>query len=131
MWQYFDKFYYAERYFNQIQLDDQATQNPKYLDMKAFLNQKCLVYPIVLMTQHNLFNLHYVFWEQKIAIQYHVSDQCNAMTGEPNNLKKLTSKLMRYEDWEVLDLTEKQFKDWKTQEKIDEVKGWLKAAKGK
>jgi hypothetical protein len=38
LWQYFDKFYYAERYFNQIQLDDLATQNPKYLDMKAFLN---------------------------------------------------------------------------------------------
>ena len=53
------------------------------------------------------------------------------MTEEPNNLKNLTSKLMRYQDWEVLDLTEKQFKDWKIQEKIDEVKGWLKEAKAK
>lgn len=69
---YLDKFYYAERYFNQIQLDNYGHQIYKYTEMKSFLNQKCLVYPIVFMTLHNLFNLHYVFYDFKIAINYHV-----------------------------------------------------------
>ena len=36
--------------------------------------------------------------------------------------------MMRLQGWEVLDLSEKQFRDWKTQEKVDNVKGWLKEA---
>jgi len=33
-----------------------------------------------------------------------------------------------YEDWEILDLAEVDFKDWGQYEKIEEIKGWLKAA---
>jgi len=61
--EYVDKFYYAERYFNQVQFDDMGVQDIKYFQMKSFLNQKCLVYPINFMTLHNLFNLHYVFYD--------------------------------------------------------------------
>ena len=42
---------------------------------------------------------------------------------------KLASKLLKYEGWEILDLSQTDFDDWKQQEKIDEVKGWLKEAK--
>ena len=42
---------------------------------------------------------------------------------------KLASKLLKHEDWEILDLSETDWRNWKQQEKIDEVKGWLKAAK--
>jgi len=59
--EYIDRFYYAEQYFNQVQLDDYLTSDRKYFEMKCFLNQKCLVYPIVFMTLENLYNLHYVF----------------------------------------------------------------------
>ena len=86
---YLDKFYYAERYFNQIQLDDYGQRVYKYTEMKAFLNQKCLVYPIVFMTLHNLFNLHYVFYDFKIAINYHVQELCDPITKQPNERMKL------------------------------------------
>ena len=128
--EYVDKFYYAERYYNQTQLDYLYHENNKYGEIKAFLNQKCLVYPTVFMTLHNLFNLHYVFFDEKIAINYHVKTQCPSQTPfEPSKLQTLTSKLLKYEGWEILDLSEAQFSDWYTQQKVDEVKGWLKEAK--
>lgn len=44
----------------------------KYLNFKAFLNAKLLVYPLSFMTKHNLFLLHYVFNDFKIAINFHL-----------------------------------------------------------
>jgi len=124
-----DRFWYAEQYFNQVQLDDYLTSDFKYFEMKCFLNQKCLVYPIVFMTEHNLFNLHYVFYDQKIAINYHLEKMCRPFVKQPSELQKLPAKLLKHEGWEVLDLSEHDFKNWKHDEKIANVKGWLKEAK--
>ena len=44
-------------------------------------------------------------------------------------MQKIHSKLLAYEDWEILDLSEKDFKDWTRDEKIENIKGWLKEAK--
>ena len=49
-------------------------------------------------------------------------------TKEPSEMQKLNSKLLKMQGWEVLDLSEKQFKEWKTQEKADNIKGWIKEA---
>ena len=101
----------------------------KYVEMKGFLNQKCLVYPTVLMTLHNLVNIHFAFNDEKIAINYYIKDHCKPFSHQPNELQKLGSKILRYENWEILDLSEKDFEDWRTQEKVDEIKGWLIEAK--
>jgi len=45
-------------------MDHYMLKDIKYLQFKSFLNIKCLVYPTVFMTMHNLFNLHYVFYDQ-------------------------------------------------------------------
>lgn len=73
---YIDKFFYAERYFNAAAMDTYLTYDNEYLEFKGFLNQKCLVYPIAFMTLHNTFNLHYVFYDQKIAINFHLKTMC-------------------------------------------------------
>ena len=130
--EYFDKFYYAEQYFNQVQADNQFFSSVKYLDMKAYLNRKLLVFPICFMTLENLFNLHYVFSEQKIAINYFIKEHTpTSDLREPTELQKLTAKLLKYQDWEILNLTEEEFNEWKTQEKLDNIKGWLQEAKAK
>jgi len=82
--EYVDRFYYSERYFNQVQLDDHGYQDMKYFQFKSFLNQKCLVYPINFMTLHNLFNLHFVFYKEKIAINYHLKTQCRPFSKMPS-----------------------------------------------
>lgn len=95
------------------------------------MNQKILVYPVYFMTLHNLMNMNYVFWDQKICIQYHIMDQCLPFTKQPSEMQKLTSKLLRYEGWEVLDLSQKDFKNWEKNEKVSNLKEWLLAAKAK
>ena len=94
--EYTDRFYYAEQYFNQVQMDDYLTSDRKYYEMKCFMNQKCFVHPIVFMTIHNLFNLHYVFHDYKIAINYHLKDKCLPFSGQPNEMMKLNHKILKH-----------------------------------
>ena len=65
---YQDKFYYAEKYFNVVKFDDWYEIEPAYKEFRAFLTGHCNVYPIPMMSVHNLFQLNFVFNEQKIAI---------------------------------------------------------------
>jgi hypothetical protein len=127
--EYIEKGYYADRYWNAAQLDNYLLYDTQYMEFKGFLNQRCLVYPIAFMTLHNTFNLHYVFYEQKIAINYHLRSMCRPFTRQPSELQKLPQKILKLWGWEILDLSEEDFREWKTQEKVDNVKGWLKEAK--
>ena len=36
---------------------------------------------------------------------------------------------MKLEGWEILNLTEKEFKNWTYEQRVEEIKGWLKAAR--
>jgi len=44
-------------------------------------------------------------------------------------MQKLPGKLLKLRQWEVLDLAEKDFRDWTTDDKIGNLKGWLLEAK--
>jgi hypothetical protein len=70
--QYQDKFFHAEKYFNAIKLEDEYHQQKEYVTFRGFLTGHCNVYPTPFVTVHNLFNLHYVFHAQKIAIMFHL-----------------------------------------------------------
>lgn len=65
---YTDKFFYAEKYFNVVKLDDLYESDGAYKDFRAFLTGHCNVYPTPFVTVHNLFSMHYVWFEKKIAI---------------------------------------------------------------
>lgn len=64
------------------------------------------------MTMHNLFLLHYVFYDQKIAINYHLSKFLSSHNTVPTEMQKLSAKILKLEGWEILDLTEKEFENW-------------------
>ena len=36
---------------------------------------------------------------------------------------------MKFEGWEILDLSEREFESWTYYERLDNIKGWLKEAK--
>lgn len=46
-------------------------------------------------------------------------------------MQKLASKVLKLEGWEILDLTEREFNDWTYDERINNIKGWLKEAKNR
>ncbi len=127
---YRDKFWHPERYFSVFKSElNMLESDPKYYDFKCFLTAKCFVYPIPFMSFHNLFLLHYVFDGYKIAINYHLDNTLIYGKKEPTELQKLSGKLMNYEGWEVLELSELEFNDWTYEERINNIKGWIKEAK--
>ena len=83
------------------------------------------------MTLENLFNLHYVFNDQKIAVNFHLEKLCKPFTNQPSEMQKLPGKILRQQGWEVLDLSEQDFNSWNQEEKVTNVKGWLKEAKAR
>lgn len=67
---YQDKFFHAEKYYNTVKFDDLYGSNQAYSDFRDFLTGHCNVYPTPFMSVHNLFTLHYVFYDKKICIQF-------------------------------------------------------------
>jgi hypothetical protein len=63
------------------------------------------VYPISFQTVHNLFVLHFVFNEPKIAINFHLEKFIPHERVEPTEMQKLSAKVLKNEGWEILDLS--------------------------
>jgi hypothetical protein len=122
-----DKFYYAEKYFNVVKFDDLYETEQAYKDFRAFLTGHCNVYPVPFMTIHNLFTMHYVFYEKKILIQFHLEKLCKP-DKKASEMQKLPSQILRLQGWEVLDLDESEFKSWDYNVRISEIQGWLRGA---
>ncbi len=99
------------------------------MEFKGFLNSRCFLYPIPFITHHNLFILHNCFPNHKIAINYHLEKFIPSEKKDPTEMQKLSQKVMKWEGWEILDLSEKEFKDWTYHERIENIVGWVKAAK--
>jgi hypothetical protein len=126
---YLDKFWYAERYFNPLKAEYTLDGDHSYYDFKTFLTAQCFVFPIPFMTVESQFMLHYVFNDYKIAINYHLSKTLIHGEKEASEMVKLPGKILKLKGWEVFELTEPVFKDWTLEERISNVKGWLKEAK--
>lgn len=109
---YIDKFFHAERLFNAVRLEDNYEVHSEYSDFKAFLNGHCFVYPVPFVTIDNLLPLHFVWWDYKIAINFHLKKLSIPKHGRSSEMQKLPAKLMRQEKWEILDLDEAEFDTW-------------------
>ena len=123
-----DKFYNAETYFKVTKFDDMFESDLKYARFKAFLTGHCLVYPAVFCTVENLFNLHYVFYDHKIAINYHLIKYTKSADGQPSEMQNLSNKVLKLQGWQIYDLSEKEFETWDYKERVTNIKEWLRAA---
>lgn len=111
-------------------MEEYIEKDQTYYNFKGFLNARCFVYPISFMTLNNLFLMHFVFKEQKIAINFHLEKfMPTERLDKATEMQKLSGKVLKHHGWEVLDLTEKEFKEWTYDERIKNITGWLKEAK--
>jgi hypothetical protein len=112
-----DKFFHAEKYFNVVKLDDNYEADGAYKDFRAFLTGHCNVYPVPFVTVHNLFQLHFAFFEQKVAIQFHL-EKFSKPDKKVSEMQKMSTKMLKLEGWEILDLSEAEFKSWDYKDRI-------------
>ena len=47
----------------------------------------------------------------------------------PSEIQKLPAKILKGEGWQIYDLSEKEFNSWDYQDRINNIKDWLRAAK--
>jgi hypothetical protein len=104
-----DKLFHAENYFTITRLDNNYEKDKEYVDFKVFLNGHCLVFPTQFISYHGLVQLHFVFKEYKIAINFHLNKYTRPFDYQPSQMQKLPATLLKQEGWEVYELTEKQF----------------------
>lgn len=89
----------------------------------------CYVYPSLFYVKDNMFLIHYCFYKQKIAINYYIEEFLTYGKQDPNEMQKLSAKMLKYQGWEILDITEREFREW--DDKVGTIKGWLKEAKAR
>jgi hypothetical protein len=44
-------------------------------------------------------------------------------------MQRLSSKVLKQHGWEILDLSELEFKNWTYDERIQNIQGWVREAK--
>ncbi|CDW86618.1 UNKNOWN [Stylonychia lemnae] len=126
---YEHKFFYPERLFTALRQEKYFQLYKENLSFKGFLNAKCFLYPIPFATEASLFTLHFMFKEQKIAINFHLKVRCPRESQKPNEMQKLGAKMLKYHGWEILDLPESEFNSWTYHERLNNINGWIKEAK--
>jgi hypothetical protein len=84
------KFWYSEKYFDQTKMEDYFYSDSEYTKFKGFLNARCYLYPISFMIKNNLFLLHYVFNDFKIAINFHLNKLIPEENSKPTEMMKLS-----------------------------------------
>lgn len=126
---YYDKFFFPERYYNaslkeKLYLSDESkVEFTKYLANHFFLIANDYV------TFHNCFLLRHVFMDQKIAINFFANHELMPQEHRISARQKLDGKIMGYEGWEVLNITQKEHDAMFVYEKNDFYKGWITTAK--
>lgn len=73
--------------------------------------------------------MHYVFSQFKIAINFHLNKYTRPFDSIPSQMQKLPAKLLKLEGWEVYELTEKEFNSWTYDQRVNNIKQWLREAK--
>ena len=73
--------------------------------------------------------MHYVFFDYKIAINFHLQELTKSSDSQPSEMQKLPGKIMKLEGWEIYELSEAEFKTWDYDDRVNNIKNWLRAAK--
>ena len=67
---YYDKFFFGERFYNTAQQEDVGVYDDGYVDFVRYLTHRFFIYPIPFVPFHNLFILRACFMEHKVAVNF-------------------------------------------------------------
>lgn len=128
---YYDKFFYPERFYNTQPREQYFMRDKKMIDFLQFLVGHFSLVALPFISFHNLFILRYCFMEQKIAINYYSDPECLPQERRLSARQKLDGKIMGYEGWEVLNISQKEHEDFLTEDRLKFYRDWIVTAKEK
>lgn len=126
---YYSKFFYPERYFNTNIRDNKVAMDQSKVDFIQYLVGNFFLYSVDYVPFHNLFLLHHCFMDQKIAINFFANHEMLPQEHRISARQKLDGKIMGYEGWEVLNVTQKEHESMIREERNEFYRAWITTAK--
>ena len=126
---YYDKFFYPERFFNTQSQEDKMEMLPSFKQFTKYLVNRFFIYPVSFVPFHNCFILRSCFMDQKVAVNFYQMDELIPAEGRINAKSKLDGKIMGYEGWEVLNIGQIEYDNMQTKERDEFFTAWFNKAK--
>nr|AAZ94900.1 unknown [Moneuplotes crassus] len=128
---YCDKFFFPERFYNTEMKENKVYNCGAYQEFVKYIAHKFYLFPVHYVPFHNLFILRACFMDYKIAVNIFDKTELLPVEGRLTARSKLDSKLMSYQGWHVLDISQNDHDDMLTKERDDFYTEWFTQAKAK
>lgn len=128
---YYDKFFYPERYYNARRSEFVFIEDTYQLDFIKYLFNRHFVFSSPFQAFHNCFILRHCFPAQKIAVNIFSEHECIQPENRISARQKLDGKIMAYEGWEVLNMSQKEFDNMNSADRDTLFRDWFNQAKEK
>jgi hypothetical protein len=102
-----DRFYDPEQIYDYVKNENLVNKHPEYLNFKGLLNGRLFLFPLNHVVYDNMFLVHYSWEHQKMGINLWLDrDKVPKVNGtnRVNSQCLITSKLLKLEGWEILDV---------------------------
>jgi len=128
LFDYKDRFFYAEQYYNYTKGEKFFLMDDRFIHFKTLLNVKLGLYPMISTCFNNLFIINFYWETRKIGINLHL-DRDYVPKSDPiriNEHARMHSKMLKLNDWIILDLTWDEYMNIGNQDKRDEfIQNWF------
>jgi hypothetical protein len=128
---YVDQFFYPERYHSTFIQEQKLTAQAANQGFVNYLVNKFLIYPINFYSIGNAFMVRHSFREFKIGVNFFGTHELNYSERRINARQKLDSKLLGYQQWEILNMSELDHLNMDSEERDTFYREWFTQAKEK
>lgn len=125
------KFYHPERYYNSLLKEQKMGDSESKVEFFLYLLKRLFLVPVNYLVIHNVFLLRACMHSSKVAINFYSKAETLASSGRIPSKELLNSKILSYEGWEILDISETYNSSMLTTDRDNFYREWLKSAKEK
>jgi hypothetical protein len=105
---FFDRFYDPEQVYDYVKYENLFFKHSEYSNFRDMLNARLFLFPVPFMVLENTFIIHMCWENRKIGINIWLERHLVPKTNGPRRVNKqhlVHSKMLKYQGWEILDLT--------------------------
>lgn len=126
---YFDQFFFPERYYSTLVQEQALMSQAANRGFVNYLVNKFLLYPVNFYSIGNTFMVRHCFKDFKIGVNFFGIHELTYTERKINARQKLDSKILNYQDWEILNMSELEHLNMDAEERDTFYKEWFTQAK--
>ena len=109
---FYDRFYDPEQIYDYVKNENLFFKHSEYSNFRDMLNARLFLFPVPFMVLENTFIIHMCWENRKIGINIWLERHMVPKTNGPSRVNKqhlVHSKMLKYQGWEILDITWEDF----------------------